>query len=148
MAVPRLGSSIAELFGFSDMSWFGTNSSANDTQILATTTGLLNWTSASTTEAPTQSRSFSPPAIVHGFYYALQRSGSLDGVFGYLLSKWAVSTVLMVRDIVLRFIVMNTLTLIRGSFSTELMYLRLQGKPYTSPGKPASSYVLFLSSSL
>lgn len=79
MVVPRLGSSIAGLFGFPDVTWFG-NMTGNDTsQIFATTAGLFNW-GAGNAQGVGAGAGASPSlsaSLVEGMWLTVTRIGNM-----------------------------------------------------------------------
>ncbi|KAL9058083.1 MAG: hypothetical protein Q9162_001945 [Coniocarpon cinnabarinum] len=94
MAMPRLGSSIAGFFGVNDLSWFS-NITGNDTsQIFSSTASLLSWTPPAARPVDDTS-SWMPTGLFDGVWLTLSRLSHLDGIFSYLWSKWAITTMLM-----------------------------------------------------
>lgn len=94
MAFPRLGFSIADFFGFGDVPWLNSSTGNDTSQILAMTTGALNDTLKQEQAQAGSSSALS--GVINSLWSAVQRVSNFDGIFSYLWSRWAITTILVV----------------------------------------------------
>lgn len=92
LAFPRLGFSIADFLGFGDGPWSNSTPGNDTSQVLATASELLNDTF---TQEPGHPASSTSMGWLDSILWAIQRVGNFDGIFSYLVSKWASTTILV-----------------------------------------------------
>ena len=95
MTFPRLGYSIADFFGFGDSTPLN-NTSGNDTaETFAAVSGLMNEALKQDGGDLSGTAGSTSAGWYSAFLSAVQRVGNFDGIFSYLISRWASTTIVV-----------------------------------------------------